>query len=169
MRPASEWVPSPNFKEPPSGADRKISCLVIHATATAGIESPLRELCDPKSKTPEKRVSAHYLIGKDGRIIHLVHETNIAFHAGVSAWRGQIAVNNFSIGYELVNLNDGKDPYSEAQITALASLVIPACQEHSIAPADVVGHLDVAPGRKDDPRGLDLVAFRKRLLPWSAA
>mgnify|MGYP001558695446 CR=1 FL=1 len=167
MRPPVEWIPSPNFTA--VSPDRDVTCIVLHATATEGIDSPLRELCDPKPKTPEKRVSAHYLIGKDGRILHLVHETNVAWHAGVSAWKGRIGVNNFSIGIELVNLNNGADPYPKPQLDACAGLVLAICQERGVHTDDVIGHLNVAPGRKDDPKGLDLVAFRKRLLPWAAA
>lgn len=156
MRPASEWCPSPNFKV--VTPDRKITCIVIHATATAGIDSPRAWLCNPASK-----VSAHWLIGRTGVILHLVHEVNVAWHAGQSSWKGQGGVNAFSIGIEIVNANDGIMEYPEDQISALVSLVSAICKERGIKQEDVVGHLDIAPGRKTDPAGFPWGDFRGRL------
>lgn len=155
QRPFMLRQPSPNYRSTPG---RRPTCIVIHATATPGLASPLAWLCDPASK-----VSAHYLIDKSGVVYQLVHEEDVAWHAGMSFWNGKPDVNAFSIGIELVNANNGADPYPEPQIMACAQLVRAQCEEYGIAPRDVVGHLDVAPGRKDDPRGLDLNAFRARL------
>lgn len=159
QRPFAIIHPSQNYRSAPG---RVPTCIVIHATA-GGFQGSLRELCDPKPEAPEKRVSAHYLIDKDGTVYRLVNEADIAWHAGSSFWQGKPNVNSFSIGIELVNANNGLDPYPEPQIAACAQLVRAQCEEYGIAPRDVVGHLDVAPGRKDDPRGLDLNAFRARL------
>lgn len=147
--------PSPNQRRTPG---RRPTCVIIHATATPGLQSPLAWLCNPESK-----VSAHYLIDKNGIIYQLVHEEDVAWHAGVSFWQGKDNVNNFSIGIELVNKNDGLDPYPEAQLSSCGQLTRAICADNNIAPHDVIGHLDIAPGRKDDPRGLDLAAFRLRL------
>jgi len=148
-----EWVPSPNFRR-----TRDVSCIVIHATATDGIDSPLTWLCNKESG-----VSAHYLIGLDGKVYQLVNEADIAWHAGESSWRGKKNVNLFSIGIELVNKNDGKSPYPEKQIDACVEIVKELMDEYKISANDVVGHLHIAPGRKTDPAGFPWDIFRKKL------
>lgn len=157
MKPPVEQVPSPNHRK--IDLNRKVTCVIIHATATSGIESPLAWLCDPKSK-----VSAHYLIGLNGRVIQLVAENDIAWHAGDSEWGGQKSVNAFSIGIELVNANDGKMQYPSPQVTACVDLVAAICQERGITSENVIGHADIAPGRKTDPAGFQWFAFRAQLL-----
>jgi N-acetylmuramoyl-L-alanine amidase len=155
MRPSVIKKSSPNFTK---ATGRKISCVVLHATATSGVASPLEWLCLKASK-----VSSHYLIDKDGTIYQLVAEKDIAWHAGQSFWGGKHNVNDFSIGIELVNPNDGIYPYPEEQRQACADLVVAICKEHRIAAKDVVGHCDVALGRKTDPAGFDMEEFRARL------
>ncbi len=155
MKPETIWRPSPNFRET---AGRKISCIVIHATATEKIASPLAWLCNPDSK-----VSAHYLIDTNGDIYHLVLDEHIAWHAGVSEWKGRDGVNPISIGIELVNLNDGQMEYPKEQVFVCAKLCKYLQAEHGIATKDIVSHADVAPGRKDDPLGFDWDAFRESL------
>lgn len=155
MRPPFKKVSSPNFTR---SKDRRISCVVLHATATSGLSSPLEWLTLPKSKA-----SAHYLIDKDGSIINLVGERDIAWHAGESFWDGQAHVNGFSIGIELVNPNDGVYPYPEEQVQACAELVVSICKEYRIESKNVVGHCDIALGRKTDPAGFDWEDFRARL------
>lgn len=144
---------SPNFT--PKDPGRDIDCVVLHATAAKEKEGSLAWLCDPASK-----VSAHYLIDQLGAIYHLVHEQNLAWHAGESELGGRKFVNGFSVGIELVNPNDGKTPYPDAQLDACANLVAAICEEHEIPPNLVVGHLDIAPGRKTDPAGFPWDAFR---------
>ena len=134
---------------------RAITCVVIHATATSGLASPKEWLCDPASE-----VSAHYLMDVDGTIYQLVDDNDVAWHAGVSEWNGQENVNDFSIGIELVNANDGKMPYPEAQLKSLVGLVAEICEVNNITAKDVVGHLDVAPGRKTDPAAFPWDDFR---------
>ena len=155
-RPDSTWTPSPNFRSVAAG--RPISAVIVHATATSGLSSPLAWLCNPDSK-----VSAHYLIDREGVAYHLVHESNIAWHAGESEWKGKSNVNEFSVGIELVNANDGIQEYPEAQLAACAALIKPMLADYGVTLEDVVGHLDIAPGRKTDPAGFDFDAFRKRL------
>lgn len=155
-RPDSVWCPSPNFKA--YAAARKITCVVIHATATKGLESPRDWLSHPASK-----VSAHYLIGLEGNILRMVDEKNVAYHAGESEWKGVKHVNAFSVGIELVNSNDGKMPYPEAQITACAAICVPVCKDYGVKLEDVVGHKDIAPGRKTDPAGFPWDDFKSRL------
>lgn len=157
MKPRTIWYPSPNFHRR-RALDQKISCIVLHATATDNIRSPLDWLCNVDS-----RVSAHYLIGTDGAIYHLVLDEHTAWHAGHSEWKGNYNVNHFSIGIELVNANDGEMPYPEAQIAACAEVCRYLMDEYDITAEDVVRHADVAPGRKNDPLGFDMDGFRRRL------
>ncbi len=97
------------------------------------------------------RVSAHLLIRRDGEVVQYVPFGQRAWHAGTSSWNGRDACNDFSIGIEL----EGTDvaPYENAQYQSLVS-VIRALREAwpaSLGTAAVVGHSDVAPGRKTDP------------------
>lgn len=156
-RPESEWHPSPNFKA--YASDRKITAIIVHATATSGIDSPRDWLC-----SKESQVSAHYLIGLDGKILRLVDEKNVAWHAGESFWKGLANVNRFSIGIELVNANDEKMEYPEPQLEACATLVKAICKDYDIGPEDVIGHKDIAPGRKTDPAGFPWDDFKSRLV-----
>ena len=143
-RPKSAWTPSPNYT--PKDPGRMVSCVIIHATATSGKDSPLEWLCDPKSK-----VSAHYIIDTLGAIYHLVHEQNVAWHAGESSFNGTSGVNEFSVGIELVNANDGIMPYTDPQLASCAELTADICKDNHISFGAVVGHADIAPGRKTDP------------------
>lgn len=146
MRKGCEWVPSPNFFIPKT--KRKITALVIHATATSGIDSPRDWLTNAASK-----VSAHYLIGRTGVILQLVEDKAVAYHAGESEWNGIKGLNPVSIGIELVNANDGVMDWPKDQIDALFSIAVPICKENGIKLVNVVRHLDIAPGRKTDPAG----------------
>lgn len=109
------------------------------------------------------RVSSHYFITKTGVIYQLVSETEAAWHAGDASWQGETAVNEISIGVELENDNDGKDPYPAAQVAALTELARGLKQRYpGIAFAR---HLDVAlpKGRKTDPAGFGWVAWNAQL------
>lgn len=155
QRPPIVHTPSPNFRRTPG---RQVSCVIIHATATAGLSSPLNWL-----RAAESKVSAHYLIDVTGLVYQLVHEEDVAWHAGQSLWMGRANVNDFSIGIELVNANDGIMPYPEPQLAACAQLVKAICSEKFIAKENVVGHADIAPGRKNDPLAFPWADFRQRL------
>ncbi len=146
---------SPNH----SRRTKPISCFVLHATA-GGLQSSINWLCNPAAQ-----VSSHYVIGKSGTIYQLVPDSEVAWHAGVSAWRGQTNVNEFSIGCELENANTGRDPYPPAQLDALAQLCREKIAQYAIPPENVVRHLDVAVprGRKSDPAGFDWAGFRVRV------
>jgi AmpD protein len=93
------------------------------------------------------RVSAHFLIRRDGELVQFVGCNDRAWHAGASSWKGREHCNDFSIGIEL----EGTDAlaYAAAQYTMLARLVRVLRRAYPIA--DVVGHCDIAPGRKTDP------------------
>jgi N-acetylmuramoyl-L-alanine amidase len=136
--------PSPNWNE------RKlpVSMVVLHYTGMASAQEALDRLCDPAAE-----VSAHYLIDEDGTVVRMVDEAKRAWHAGRSYWRGITDVNSASIGIEIVNPGHefGYRPFTEAQMEALIPLLAGIMARHNIAPANVVGHSDVAPARKMDP------------------
>lgn len=113
-------------------------------TAAAAIE----RLRDPAAK-----VSAHYLIDEDGAIAAMVPEAGRAWHAGASGWQGRNALNDVSLGIELVNPGHewGYRPFPPEQMVALVELAQELCRRWRIPRDRVVGHSDVAPTRKDDP------------------
>lgn len=145
----TRFVPSPNFGV--RADECEIDLLLLHYTATPTGEDALHWLT-----TPESQVSSHYLIYEDGTIIQMVGEEHRAWHAGVSIWQGMRDINSCSIGIEIQNLGQGGDgqelpPYPEAQMRAVEELCLDIMARHSISPARVLGHSDVAPGRKLDP------------------
>jgi N-acetylmuramoyl-L-alanine amidase len=171
--------PSPNHSPRKPGV--RVDTIVIHHTATKGDKSALSTLCDPRKDDPSRAVSAHYLVGVDGRIYRLVQEHRTAWHAGVSClpWEKQVpgaSVNARSIGIEVVNPGDGKVPFTEEQYRALCWLLRDIGLRHGWArlairptealsfPRRVLGHRDVAPGRKTDPAdNFDWGRIRKAL------
>jgi N-acetylmuramoyl-L-alanine amidase len=104
-------------------------------------------------REPESRVSCHYLVAEDGQVLRMVPEDKRAWHAGLSYWRGIRNVNAASIGIEIVNPGHeyGYRPFPKEQMEALVPLVADIVRRHQIPPANVVGHSDVAPARKQDP------------------
>jgi N-acetylmuramoyl-L-alanine amidase len=145
-----KYCPSPNCDERP--CDVVIDTIVLHATVLDSLEEVTERFADP-----EARVSAHYTIDRNGQIASHVPEHQRAWHAGESQMKdGRVAVNAFSIGIELVNLNDGVDPYPEAQIAALRRLMTGIIARHPIR--HIVTHCECAmpPGRKSDPVGFDM-------------
>lgn len=148
------WVPSPNFDERPDSEN--ITAIVVHATANSTLIGVVSWF-----QNPTAYVSAHYVIGKDGKIIQMVKDKDRAWHAGKSEWRGVPNVNDYGLGIELVNLNDGQDPYPEDQYRSLVKLCQALAYKYNISAEDIVGHHHVSPGRKTDPRGLDINELRK--------
>jgi N-acetylmuramoyl-L-alanine amidase len=140
---------------------RAISMLVIHATAGSA-RGALAWLT-----TPHSRVSSHYLIERGGHIYQLVPDERAAWHAGRASWQGETAINEISLGIELENANDGRDPYPVEQIDALLELAAEKVAQYRIAPNMVVRHLDIAmpKGRKTDPAGFPWAEFISRLFP----
>jgi N-acetyl-anhydromuramyl-L-alanine amidase AmpD len=151
-------IRSPNYS--PRGA-QAISMMVLHATAGSA-RGALAWLTNPAA-----RVSAHYLIEKSGRTYQLVPDECVAWHAGRASWRGQTAINELSLGIELENANDGRDPYPPEQIEALLELAREKVARYRIAPEMVTRHLDIAlpRGRKSDPAGFPWPEFIGRLFP----
>ncbi|MFP4275380.1 MAG: N-acetylmuramoyl-L-alanine amidase [Paracoccaceae bacterium] len=136
------WHPSPNHGPRRDGA--RPDLVVLHYTAMADAEAALARLCDPGAE-----VSAHYLVGLRGEVWHLVDEARRAWHAGAGAWGGVTDVNSRSIGIELANRGD--HPFPVAQMAALETLLRGVLSRWEIPPERVIGHADMAPGRKIDP------------------
>lgn len=107
-------------------------------------QAALDRLCDP-----EAEVSAHYLIDTQGVVTQMVEEADRAWHAGAGEWNGVDDINSRSIGIELDNR--GTHPFSASQIDSLEALLRGIMDRWDIKPAGVIGHSDMAPGRKSDP------------------
>jgi N-acetylmuramoyl-L-alanine amidase len=133
--------PSPNFDERPIGAS--IDFIILHYTEIP-FDDALKRLCDPGAK-----VSCHYLIKEDGEIFQLVDDRMRSWHAGPSSWRGIEALNNSSIGIEIDNL--GENSFHRIQMESCISLCKMLIEKHNINPKNIIGHSDIAPGRKLDP------------------
>lgn len=148
------------------GFNRRVRFLVMHYTAVDFASSV-------KLLSGDGGVSAHYLVPdpkektyidagfKDMRIFNLVDENERAWHAGVSSWAGRSNLNDTSIGIEIVNLATGDNgkftfpPYNPKQVDAIKELALNILQRYpDITPTNVVGHSDIAPGRKSDPGAL---------------
>jgi N-acetylmuramoyl-L-alanine amidase len=130
---------SPNF----SGRIKKIKFIILHYTEMT-FEDAIERLCDPMTK-----VSTHYLIKADGEIFQLVDDANTAWHAGVSSWHAQEALNENSIGIEIDSL--GISEFNKEQIDSCISLCQKLVYEYNIPRANILAHSDIAPGRKIDP------------------
>jgi N-acetylmuramoyl-L-alanine amidase len=137
--------------------------LVLHHIAAESFDAAVLEL-------KKCGVSSHYIIDVDGKILQLVEECDVAYHAGVSYWRGQNGLNKTSIGIEFYNPKPFEQKFSEAQIKAGIALCQDIIKRHNIAPENVVGHNEIAYfpdneenrskgivgclGRKQDPSSL---------------
>ncbi|MDZ7628045.1 MAG: N-acetylmuramoyl-L-alanine amidase [Parvularculaceae bacterium] len=142
--------PSPNFDD----RGRPVDMIVLHYTGMLSGAEALGRLTDAGSK-----VSCHYLVEEDGTIYVLVPEGKRAWHAGVSFWRGDTETNARSIGIEIVNPGHewGYRKFPSRQIDMVVALVKDIRARHNVPIANVVGHSDVAPQRKEDPG---------ELFPW---
>jgi len=129
---------SPNFNL------RKPNFVIIHHTAQDSCEQTFYTFSLERTK-----VSAHYVIGRDGKQYHLLNDYLRAWHAGVSKWGAITDLNSCSIGIELDN--NGKEPFSGAQINTLLLLLDTLKKTYNIPTANFIGHADIAPRRKDDP------------------
>lgn len=131
--------------------DSRAQFLILHYTAI-DFPTSLKVLT-------EQNVSSHYLVRDiPPTIYQLVDENRRAYHAGMSAWKGQTQLNAASIGIEIVNLGFRDSPqgrtyfdYPAEQIDAVIALVKKIVTEHGIKPERVLGHSDIAPQRKPDP------------------
>jgi N-acetylmuramoyl-L-alanine amidase len=139
-------LPSPNQEDRPAGMP--IDVLILHYTGMQTAQAAIDRLRDPSA-----RVSSHYVVAEDGGVLRLVPEERRASHAGISYWRGHTALNDRSIGIEIVNPGHawGYCDFPAVQMAAVCNLCLQVLSRHPISSRNVVGHSDVAPDRKEDP------------------
>lgn len=168
-------IASPNFNERPSGC--AIELIVLHSISLPPGEygGPAVEQlftnrldCDAHPYFDGLRalkVSAHFVVRRDGRVQQFVGTLDRAWHAGVSRWNGRDNCNDVSIGIELEGLEGLA--FETAQYERLATLMRVLRRHHPIT--EVVGHQHVAPGRKGDPgAGFDWLGLKQRMR-WPAS
>jgi len=151
------FSPSPNFDDRPS--DVQIDLLVIHAISLppgefggAAVEAFFLNRLDPHAHPYYAhlcgvRVSAHFLVRRDGALVQFVPCLKRAWHAGASSWRGRSRCNDFSIGIELEGCDEV--PFEASQYDTLARVTRALRIAYPIV--SIAGHSDIAPGRKTDP------------------
>lgn len=151
---------SPNYDARP--ADTKVDLLVVHSISlppgkfgTGAVDAFFCNALDC-SRHPYfeqllgLRVSAHFFIDRCGELTQFVSTQQRAWHAGVSKYCGRERCNDFSIGVELEGEDDR--PYTQSQYKRLAELSLDIMNNHpAVRPDRIVGHSDIAPGRKTDP------------------
>ena len=142
----AELFASPNIE--PRLAGLSPSLIILHYTGLETIERSLEILSREDCK-----VSCHYVVDTDGRIIQMVAENMRAWHAGQSSWAGETDINSASIGIEIQNAghSHGSPDYPDVQMRAVTALCQDIAARHGITPPRVLGHSDIAPARKIDP------------------
>ena len=134
----SGWVGTVNF------GIRKPNYVIIHYTAQDSVQETLHTFTIAKTQ-----VSAHYVIAKNGTVYHMVNDYLRANQAGVGKWGSVTDMNSCSLGIEIDN--NGKDPFTDAQINSLLLLLADLKKNYNIPQANFIGHQDYAPKRKPDP------------------
>lgn len=135
---APKWVGTTNFDL------RKPNFVIIHHTAQNACEQTLRTFTLERTK-----VSAHYVICKDGTVHHMLNDYLRAWHGGVAKWGNNTDINSSSIGIEIDN--NGFEPFEPKQIQSLLQLLSTLKNKYKIPTANFIGHGDIAPTRKNDP------------------
>jgi len=153
----AEQVSSPNCDERPE--DAEIALLVVHSISLPPGEfggEAIRRLFTNTldfsahpyyANLRELKVSAHFLVRRGGELVQFVPCSRRAWHAGASSWGGRERCNDFSVDVELEGTDEGN--YADAQYVSLSRLLHALRRRYPIV--DVVGHSDIAPGRKTDP------------------
>ena len=135
---AEKWVGTTNFDL------RKPNFVVIHHTAQNSCEQTLKTFTLERTK-----VSAHYVICKDGSVHHMLNDYMRAWHGGIGSWGNNTDLNSSSIGIEIDN--NGFEPFETAQINSLLQLLAQLKNKYQIPTDHFIGHSDIAPRRKVDP------------------
>lgn len=133
-----KWVGTTNFNM------RKPNFVIIHHTAQNSCEQTLQTFTLPRTS-----VSAHYVICKDGTVHHMLNDYFRAWHAGVGKWGNDTDINSSSIGIEIDN--NGFEKFTSEQMNALEVLLGHLKNTYRIPTANIIGHADIAPTRKNDP------------------
>ena len=138
---------SPNFSKK-NRSNNKIKFIIIHYTGMQSEIESIKRLTDKRSK-----VSCHYVINRKGKILKIVSETKIAWHAGKSKWKKFKNLNENSLGIELVNKGHkfGYQNFTNSQIKSLINLCKKLKKKYNINSSNFLGHSDIAPNRKIDP------------------
>jgi len=138
---------SPNFNTP-KRQKKNIKYIIIHYTGMKNELTALNRLTDYKSK-----VSAHYFITKNGKIINLVPDLYEAWHAGKSNWKNIQSLNRYSIGVEIQNSGHQNlyEKYSNKQMNSVKKLLRFLTKRYRVNCKNILGHSDIAPIRKKDP------------------
>ena len=135
---APQWVGTTNFDL------RKPNFVIIHHTAQNSCDQTLRTFTLERTK-----VSAHYVICKDGTVHHMLNDYLRAWHGGVAKWGNNTDINSSSIGIEIDN--NGFEPFEPKQIESLLNLLSILKNKYRIPETNFIGHADIAPTRKNDP------------------
>lgn len=146
---AQSWVGSVNF------GIRKPNFVIIHHTAQDSVAQTIKTFLIKKTE-----VSAHYVIGRDGQVVQMVNDYLRANHAGVGKWGNDTDLNSSSIGIELDN--NGKEPFPDAQLRSLISVLTALKTRYNIPAANFIGHADIAPRRKVDPANFPWKVLAKK-------
>jgi N-acetylmuramoyl-L-alanine amidase len=123
---------------------RRPNFVIIHHTAQNSCEQTLKTFTMDRTK-----VSAHYVICKDGTIHHMLSDYLRAWQAGVSRWGNATDINSLSVGIEIDN--NGFEPFADKQIASLLVVLDSLKKKYNIPATNFIGHADIAPGRKVDP------------------
>ena len=131
---------------------RRPDLIVLHYTGMRSADAALDRLCG-LGEQPDPRVSAHYFVYEDGRVIQCVPEERRAWHAGVSCWDGEEDINSCSIGIEIANPGHefGYVDFPDPQIRQVIALCRDIVSRRAIRADRVLAHSDIAPNRKQDP------------------
>ncbi|WP_426061057.1 N-acetylmuramoyl-L-alanine amidase [Hymenobacter sp. B1770] len=135
------WVGTTNFNL------RKPNMVIIHHTAQDSTAQTLKTFTVTRTQ-----VSAHYVIGRDGRVFHMLNDYLRAWHGGAAKWENDTDINSSSIGIELDN--NGTEPFAEPQLASLLKVLAGLKKTYNIPTANFIGHSDIAPSRKSDPSAL---------------
>ena len=138
---------SPNFS-PKKRTSKQIKFIVFHYTGVKSESNALKRLTDIQSE-----VSCHYLIKNNGKILKMIPDLYIAWHAGESSWKNHKSLNQNSIGIEITNPGHehGYKNFTQKQITSLLRLSKFLIKKYKISPENILGHSDIAVLRKKDP------------------
>jgi len=134
----SQWVGTVNFNL------RKPNFVILHYTAQDSLAQTIKTFT-----LVRPQVSAHYVVAKDGKIVHMLNDYLRAWHAGISKWGSISDMNSCSIGIEIDN--KGNEPFAPAQMKSLLLLLAQLKKQYNIPTANFIGHQDIAPARKPDP------------------
>lgn len=157
--------PTVNYNDRAGNVDPNL--IIVHYTGTKTADDAAAYYLNQVKDEAAGPISPHYMIDGDGTVYQFVDDAKRAWHAGVSEWQGEKDINSTSIGIELVNEGEFNNypKFEDAQIDRLVELCQDLQQRFNISAADVIGHDDIAPGRKKDPGpSFPWTSFRARLL-----